>query len=154
MHNLTDSDIAGLTEIVLLANTPGYVLSRMRNHPVVKSLAVGYPSDCLIRSIEDIDQSPNLTVQQLTIAYACLVALTFTDRSQNFHEPHMISMDNIKWARRISKIWHSQFYPTTTQNAIQSIVATNRPRTSATNSISSVETILIVNPSYSKRRNS
>jgi hypothetical protein len=93
-----------LAELYSLANTPGFVFSRFREHPSVAHLAGRFSAKQLVAHALHVDALSKPRVEDLVSAYAALVALTL-------HQPETVrsaalgvTFTNLRWADYVLRV--------------------------------------------------
>jgi hypothetical protein len=96
-------DIRNLAEVVLLANTPGYIYSRYRRDPSVREMAEHFDAPRLITMLEEFAKSAGSALEDRAKAYATLVSLSFRPAPE-LQTLYHVSLPNIEWFDRIKAL--------------------------------------------------
>src|SRR5258708_12278010 len=77
MMDLAKLNLPAIVRHYMLANTPRYLYRHLRADPSVESLAESSTPKELLRAISAREKKPDRTTEDVAIAYAMLVALSF-----------------------------------------------------------------------------
>lgn len=106
-------DTAGLNlrqlgRIYLLANIPSYLYRHYRANPTVQDFAKKNTVSDLFSMVARIGRREDRTLDEITQAYAALVALTFKNSQDVKSARAQVSLDGINWAEDILALGFSQ----------------------------------------------
>ncbi len=105
MNISDDLNLPLLGEILLLANTPNYVYKNFRRQETVRQLATKYSAEQLIQEYHSRLSRADRLNDDLIVAYAVLVGLTFLDYSKAIDAINKLDMSLIIWGHEIKNIF-------------------------------------------------
>ena len=136
MINTSYLNIDQLAQTYLVANTPSYLYRHYRSDQSVQDFARHNNTEDLVSIAEQISRFKNRTLEDLILAYAAIVALTFKDFREVKDALGRASFTGLDWATDIIKLWDNTRIPTQTINVKgQPIVQTPTRITDASNII-------------------
>jgi hypothetical protein len=97
---------AALAAIYLAANTGPYLYRQMRDDPTVRYLSEKYSSEELANTVRELDSQEQRTIDDITMAYACLVALTLRNQYSEASETAQYAFRSLRWGDEIVAAWH------------------------------------------------
>jgi hypothetical protein len=93
----------------MLANTPRYLYRNLRAEPSVASLADASTPKELLESVSAYEGKPDRTAEDVAVAYAMLVALSYQDRAAALEALADWRPRALSWADRILSIIGENF---------------------------------------------
>lgn len=139
-----------LSERYLLANTPGYLFRHYSAHPSVHKLNDVLPADQLVREAERVAliEKDKRRVEDVALAYACLVALYFHSPSEVRRAIAGFTFPSLKWAENVlSRATESPVTTgATTFRAQPARMVASQPRHESNQPVASGHTNLVVRP--------
>ncbi len=135
MANLNILNVDALANIYMVANTPSYLFRHYRNNSSVQDFADAHSIEELAAEIQRVSSIAldQRTVDDIAVAYAAVVGLTFKDAAQVDAVIANLDFSKILWAQRILFLWEP--YPTveaTLNMVTESGVVTPTPTMSVT----------------------
>lgn len=105
MTNEIVIDLEGLKEILIFANTPLYLYKNFRKNEAVQTLAKVYSPEDLIRYFDYNLENATVSFNNLTLAYAMLIALSLKEYDQVISFFNRLDSYSIKWAKELKYIF-------------------------------------------------
>jgi hypothetical protein len=109
-------DLSSVEDAYLVANTPHYLLRRLRGNPIVRTLTQSLSPEELASAYRaSVHKSPD-SFRELVVPYICIVAIATTGRMDLLKELEGVSINSgYKWLRQIVEIVIETFRPTITK---------------------------------------
>ena len=104
MKLIDQSDLKQLAISYLFANTPMYLYRHFSRNISLKELAVKNPIKRLVTEYELRTAKKKKTVEDITIAYSILVAITFLKYDKALAAFDMIDLSKLDWGNEIKDI--------------------------------------------------
>jgi hypothetical protein len=105
-----------LTEVVsayLFANTPMYLYRHLRSNPSIKELAENTTLEVLVKEYGIRTSKEKRTAEEVAVAYALLVAVTFLGYSQASAAFRQFDLSRLDWGNDIRDIFVRETTPET-----------------------------------------
>ena len=94
-------EIRQFREIYLVSNTPSYLHKRLRQLPAVQRLAESMSVDDLAREYKRYASAVRRTPDDLSTAYALLVAISFKEPEHAIPALRSLNVTKLEWARTL-----------------------------------------------------
>ena len=104
-------DMEGIREVYLLANTPAYLCKHLRTHESVHRMANTVPIAELEAFYGEPHGKSDRTIDEVSLAYAALVALGLKDYSEARPVLERLPTRGLNWANRVRKLLMSSAVP-------------------------------------------
>lgn len=91
-------------EVYAVSNTPAYLVRKLRGEPSTLSFARANSADDLIGLISGKDSKEVRTLEDVALAYAAMVALTYKGHA-NFEKLSRLRPKNLSWFWKIIAYW-------------------------------------------------
>ena len=108
MRLIDQIDIKQLTNSYLFANTPMYLYRHFRRNISLKELAENNPTKRLVAEYKRRTAKKKRAVEDITIAYSILVAITFLEYQQALAAFDTINLSKLDWGNEIKDIYTSK----------------------------------------------
>lgn len=104
-------------EAVLVANTPSFLLDRLRKDIGVQTIANSMTGDQIVTVLTELLKRPSTDAVQVVTAYVYLVALSWSDPQDENVWRLISSLDltHLEWGNAIRQLMLAEAVPTTTQ---------------------------------------
>jgi len=112
---MTQIDTQTAEAALAVANTPLFLLRKLRADPIVASLARDRNAEELLSSLREISQKEPQTLQDLVLAYVYLVSLSLKENLSNLHAAAAIPIQ-AEWYRYIANYLAQSAEPTVRVN--------------------------------------
>ena len=113
MIGLNKSDLEGLTDIYLVANTPMYLYRNIRKHVAVIFLADRHTPAELSDFYSKVVSKKSKSIEDVVTAYVFLLALTRKEYSAASFFLKKMDLDVLDWGEKIRDIFLVDHQPTT-----------------------------------------
>lgn len=111
---LTDKiDLEEVISTYLFANTPMYLYRRLRSNASIEQLAKNTNLDVLLEEYNRRTSTEERTAEEVAVAYALLVAVTFLRRSEPSTAFRDFDLSRLDWGKDIRDIFISETPPET-----------------------------------------
>jgi len=106
---LSSTTTENLVQTYMVANTPGYLYKHYRRMEALQELRKRYSPEELATFVEEVDTSPEASLEDVVKAYAATVALTLGDNSSAVAVVEGLRVERLAWVKRIVETWRSTF---------------------------------------------
>jgi len=105
---LTDQiDLKPLTKAYLFANTPMYLYRHLRGNASLRELVEHNPIQVLTSEYEHRTAKETRSIEDVVVAYAVLVGITFLGYQQALEVFHSLELSRLDWGHEIKDIFIS-----------------------------------------------
>jgi hypothetical protein len=119
-------ETSGAREAVLFANTPSYILSRIRKDASAAYVAETLSAEQILEGLRNMLETPDADVHRLVRVYVYLVSLALKEDVSKFSsELRSLNLSGVQWARQIADSILSEQTPITTETV--NIDSDNKP---------------------------
>lgn len=116
MKGIRDADLAGPMEVFAVANTPLFLIRKLRQEPVVSDIARSFSGKEILGALQDALEREQTELQDIVAPYVYVVALSFEIADQYLNEA--AKLPNLKkwdWLEYILQVLAESYTPTTRQ---------------------------------------
>jgi len=106
-------DLEEVVSTYLFANTPMYLYKRLRSNASIEELAKNTTLEVLLEEYDKRTSMEKRTAEEVAVAYALLVAVTFLGRSQPSVAFRNFDLSRLDWGNDIRDIFISETPPET-----------------------------------------
>jgi len=115
--NLYKINLPELMELYSVANTPNFIFNKFRANSSIRALSSTNSSDALIKNLDEILNLNKLQLQDATLAYAILTALSLNKDWPNFRNKLVEQpLNKLRWAEYLLQLSDIKNVITTTIN--------------------------------------
>jgi len=104
-------------QIYVLANTPSYLLRKLRSEPSVKSFAEANTAEGLLNTVKKINRKRVRSLKAVSLAYASLVAMTFK-KPEDLQTLLSYRPKNLVWLSKILSLHEHRRVSSTSINLV------------------------------------
>jgi len=106
--NIDHQAMREFREVYLVSNTPLYLFKRLRQLQAVQQLAHGAEAEELIEEYIRRVKAKERTMEDVAIAYACLVAMTQKESPEAISLLRSLDLTDLNWASVIRDIYFTK----------------------------------------------
>jgi hypothetical protein len=100
-------NLHALAEAYVLANTPGYLLRRLRGDALVGALSSDHTTSDIAAEIDALLRREQLSFDDVLFAYALVTALTLKDYNEAYPALSSLPIGRLEWGPGILRAWDS-----------------------------------------------
>lgn len=115
MKKLTDIDLTGATQSFGLANTPFFLLRKLKGDPAVTEIGTGFSEDEILKALRTALDGDPTEPSNAVRPYAYLVALWQKPRPDSLRTAVTLRADKWGWYRQIALALLETYSPISTQ---------------------------------------
>jgi len=111
MIDLSKIDLSGAEETFALANTPFFLMKRLRSDPAVLQIAKCTPAQEILESIKSAVAEAPKNLREAIFPYVCLVALSLKSESAALKEAGAIQTNHFDWYSYVASVLFEEGNP-------------------------------------------
>lgn len=119
-------DLSNANEVVLVANTPTYLLDRLRKDASVASIAQTLTTSAILAALRSLSGSDPLRVQDVVQRYIYLAALAMKNPSEVWPGLAEINLDKLEWGNQLREIIKAETVATNRISVVAPAAEINR----------------------------
>jgi len=129
MSSQHDYDYQNAEAAFVLANTPLFLLRKLRSDPVVRAIAVDLSDDEIMSSLRAAVQQKPTDIREAVLPYLYLVALSIKGKIAPLREAAAIDVPYAEWFKYIGNYLLKSFIPTATVSVLMPKIILPQPST-------------------------